>query len=441
MTETPDFKITIDQNEYLPPDGREVHAIVSIAANGAVDAAELRIWTPRSARLRFVKQVLPSVEDLTGKRKDVDPLSGDYPLGAWAAESRDYHICVELEPRDVGQVMRAAWIRLVVGDQVLASGNVLATWTHDVPLSGRINPAVAHYTGQAELAENIQLGLQAQKDGDLDTATTRLGRAVALAHESGEEAVARLLAMVVDVEDAATGTVRLRRNIGEGDEMLLDTRSTKTRRRRPRGGESRVRRRGAGDPAAVARGALTTPVRVYLSTGHDHQAVESALEELLEASGLEIFQRSPAVYGSWFRQFLARAKDGAPTVEESVSKLARGIELQALHRPQAEVDAQQADAVAKLMAALDKEENAAIQIGSILLVKVDNNYVVRTLTQLQLAHLERNPELFQDPATVLGQLQRALPSGGKSLCSCGSGKSVELCHPEDEPGSAAEMAN
>jgi hypothetical protein len=46
------------------------------------------------------------------------------------------------------------------------------------------------------------------------------------------------------------------------------------------------------------------------------------------------------------------------------------------------VDAKQADAIAKLMTALDKEENAAIQIGSLLLVKVDKNYVVRNFSWL-----------------------------------------------------------
>jgi hypothetical protein len=33
---------------------------------------------------------------------------------------------------------------------------------------------------------------------------------------------------VVEVDDAATGTVRLRTEIAEADEMALDTRSTKT---------------------------------------------------------------------------------------------------------------------------------------------------------------------------------------------------------------------
>jgi succinate dehydrogenase/fumarate reductase flavoprotein subunit len=87
---------------------------------------------------------------------------------------------------------------------------------------------VAHYTGQAELAEAIQEGLEASKRGDAETATARLGRAVALAHQAGNEDTARLLANVVDVVDEAAGTVRLKKKVTAADEMALDTRSTKT---------------------------------------------------------------------------------------------------------------------------------------------------------------------------------------------------------------------
>src|SRR5258708_39931707 len=109
--------------------------------------------------------------------------------------------------------MRAAWIKVVVGDAVEASGNVLAEWTDDEALSTRINPHVAHYTGQAELASAIQEGLQARKDGDVEVATARLGRAVKLATEAGNQAISALPGQGVDVEDPAAGTVRLKQNV------------------------------------------------------------------------------------------------------------------------------------------------------------------------------------------------------------------------------------
>jgi hypothetical protein len=217
----------------------DFRAMTEAAMGKAVADVLLRVWIPQAARLRFVKQVMPSVEDLTSMRRDAGPRAGDYPIGAWGQESRDYHICVEVPPGPVGQELRAAWVKLVLpgpdGEQVLATGNVLAEWTDDAARSTRINPRVAHYTGQAELADAIQEGLRARKDGDLDTATARLGRAVALAHESGNDAIASLLDKVVDVEDRATGTVRLRKNVDKVDEMSLDTRSSKTVRTRKGG--------------------------------------------------------------------------------------------------------------------------------------------------------------------------------------------------------------
>jgi hypothetical protein len=114
------------------------------------------------------------------------------------------------------------------GSEVLGQGLVRAVWTDNVELSSKISVGVAHYTGQAEMADLIQDGLEARKQGDEETATAKLGRAVKLAEESGNEGTARLLSKVVDVVDAATGTVRLKKAVADADEMALDTRSTKT---------------------------------------------------------------------------------------------------------------------------------------------------------------------------------------------------------------------
>jgi von Willebrand factor type A C-terminal domain len=193
----------------------------------------LRVWTPQQATVRFVKQVAPAIDDLTGRRVQSGPQSGDYPTGAWAlGESRDYHIGVQVSAAGAGQEMLAARVSLVAstpgGEQVLGTGLIKATWTEEDELSTRINPRVAHYTGQAELAEAIQEGLEAAKRGDEETATARLGRAVALAHQAGNQDTARLLSKVVEVVDEATGTVRLKKKVEAADEMALDTRSTKT---------------------------------------------------------------------------------------------------------------------------------------------------------------------------------------------------------------------
>jgi len=211
----------------------DFESMMQAAMGKQVADVALRIWTPLHAELRFVKQVAPAVDDLTGRRSQSGPQAGDYPTGAWGgAESRDYHVCVQVTPAGVGQEMLAARVSLVAGSEVLGQGLIRAVWTDDEALSTKINANVAHYTGQAELAQAIQDGLEARKRGDEDLATAKLGRAVALAERSGNEDTARLLAKVVEVVDAATGTVRLKKRVDDADEMALDTRSTKTVRTR-----------------------------------------------------------------------------------------------------------------------------------------------------------------------------------------------------------------
>jgi hypothetical protein len=208
----------------------DFESLVRQAMSRGVAEATLRLWAPQGSEVLFVRQVSPTVEDLTSRRVDVNPLTGAFPTGAWGDESRDYHVAVRVPPQPVGQERLAARVQLVVRDQVVSQGLVKARWSGDDALTTRIDPAVAHYTGQAELAEAIQEGLAAKAAGDEATATTKLGRAVALAAETGNDEATAKLRKVVDIDDADAGTVRLKRGIDKLDEMALDTASTKTTR-------------------------------------------------------------------------------------------------------------------------------------------------------------------------------------------------------------------
>ena len=194
----------------------------------------LRLWTPVGVEVQYVKQVAPAVHDLTARRTEAGPRAGDYPTGSWGDESREYHVCVRVPGASVGQEMLAARASLVLPGPAgepqppLAQGLVRAVWTDDLAASTAISPQVAHYTGQAELAQAIQQGLEARKMGDVDGATAKLGRAVQLASVSGNADTAKLLAKVVDVVDAVAGTVRLKAKVADADEMTLETRSTQT---------------------------------------------------------------------------------------------------------------------------------------------------------------------------------------------------------------------
>jgi hypothetical protein len=213
----------------------DFRAILEKAMTKNVSDVALRLWTPQSARVLFCKQVSPEIVDLSHRAKLVKPQIYDYPTGAWGNnESRDYHFCIEVQPGNVGDEMLAGRASLIYTDNgvetKVTEGRILATWTDDDAKSTKIDRRVAHYTGQAELAQTIQDGLEARAKGNDEVATAKLGKAVKIAHDSGNEATAKLLRTVVDIEDAEMGTVRLKKGVAKEDEMALETRSTKTTR-------------------------------------------------------------------------------------------------------------------------------------------------------------------------------------------------------------------
>jgi hypothetical protein len=206
----------------------DFRALMQTAMGKSTGNVSLRLWTPQGASVAFVRQVAPTVEELTDRALPVNPQTADYPTATWGRESRDYHLCINVNPGEVGDEMLAGRVSLVEGDETRATALVRAVWTDEQQLSTEINGKVAHYTGQVELAACIQEGIAARKQGDLATATFKLGRAVRLANESGHTDTMKLLQGVVEVDDAATGTIRLRRDVATVDEMSLDTRSTIT---------------------------------------------------------------------------------------------------------------------------------------------------------------------------------------------------------------------
>lgn len=213
----------------------DFQTILEKAMGKSVSSVSLRLWTPQGAAVKFCKEVSPAIVDLTGRAQQTKPQVRDYPTGAWGkGESRDFHFCVEVNPGRAGEEVlagRASLVYVLDGVEMKAAeGRILAIWTDDDAKSTKIDQRVAHYTGQAELADSIQAGLEAKARGEFDRATVLLGKAVKLAHDSGNEGTAKLLRSVVDVENADQGTVRLKSRISKEDEMALETRSTKTAR-------------------------------------------------------------------------------------------------------------------------------------------------------------------------------------------------------------------
>jgi len=161
------------------------------------------------------------------------------------------------------------------------------------------------------------------------------------------------------------------------------------------------------------------PITVYLD-GHDAESVkkvQAAIRQVIAEADWDLAFEGDGIPGSWFGRFFARSKE-ALTSEQTKAELRRierALEIQALHLPQSQIDAAQSDGVAKLITALANTSDALILIGSVLLIKVDGVLTVRNLTQVELAYIEHNKNLYKSPKDMLEELTRITPSAGISL--------------------------
>ncbi len=219
------------------------------ASSKALKDVRVRLWTPQGAGIAFVKQANPSLEDLTPRGRVVTPQVREFMTGSWGpGESRDFHVGIDVKPGGVSEEMLAArpslvWLESAAGawvekEEKPPAARIFATWTADDVQSSRIDPHVAHYTGQGELAAAIQQGLDLREQGNEAAATQLLGRAVKIAHESGNVDMTQRLAKVVEVVDVAAGTVRLKRDVSKAAAMdlELESRTTKRVKKAPAGG-------------------------------------------------------------------------------------------------------------------------------------------------------------------------------------------------------------
>jgi hypothetical protein len=211
------------------------------ASAKALKDVRLRLWTPQGATLAFVKQVNPTIDEMTGKATVISPQVREYMTGAWASgEARDFHVGIDVRQGAVGDEMLAArpsivylawqnsaWVEV---EEKPAEARLFANWTADDSLSSRIDHHVAHYTGQDELANAIQKGLELRAAGDEAGASHMLGKAVKLAHASHNTDMTHRLSKVVDVVDANSGTIRLKKDVHKAATMDLELESRTTKR-------------------------------------------------------------------------------------------------------------------------------------------------------------------------------------------------------------------
>ncbi|MGW6981630.1 protein kinase domain-containing protein [Streptomyces sp. NPDC054932] len=74
----------------------------------------LRVATPGGGQVRFVKQLTPAVDDLTGRGYQVGPSAGEYPIEVPDGESCEYHLLLDLPPGRHGDEVVAAELSIVL---------------------------------------------------------------------------------------------------------------------------------------------------------------------------------------------------------------------------------------------------------------------------------------------------------------------------------------
>src|SRR4029453_7234686 len=62
---------------------QEFAAMIQQSMSRGVADAQLRVWAPQGSQVVFVRQVAPTVEDLTNRRGEGNPLTGGFPTGFW----------------------------------------------------------------------------------------------------------------------------------------------------------------------------------------------------------------------------------------------------------------------------------------------------------------------------------------------------------------------
>ncbi|MBB3461202.1 hypothetical protein [Rhizobium sp. BK377] len=157
------------------------------------------------------------------------------------------------------------------------------------------------------------------------------------------------------------------------------------------------------------------PVRAYLSEGGEG-AIEkftTAVTGLLHSLGLYQSDEFPEEKGSWYKKWFAKTADALtqPEIQNRLERMERALELQGLGKPQAEIDEKLGAALEKIANATASEKQVAVQIGSILYVKLTGpdgtaSVAARSLSQAEMIALEKNQHLLMSPKDVFYNLYK-----------------------------------
>jgi len=153
------------------------------------------------------------------------------------------------------------------------------------------------------------------------------------------------------------------------------------------------------------------PVRVFLGEEKNTEEVEHSIMSLLDQLDSEFIEDYQAISGSWLKEWVARTfyNESNEELKKDLERARKAIEIQTLSLPQSEVDKNNSEAVLNILSAIKEQDNAAIQVGALLIVKnKDSNgqsqVAAKILNVNQLIALEQNPQWIAEPHILLERL-------------------------------------
>ena len=166
------------------------------------------------------------------------------------------------------------------------------------------------------------------------------------------------------------------------------------------------------------------PVTIYVDAAQERPTeVIDAVAQFCSAFGFQIVAEDEAKRGSWFQRFLARTSElfTVPEVRLRLRQAEHAVLTHGIQKQQSDIDKNQAEAAAALLESLASIPNAAIQIGSLLLIKTTDDVsgvrvFLRSLTLNEMVYLQENAHFLEQPRTVLRELSEYSKTDRQRKC-------------------------
>jgi uncharacterized protein YegL len=177
---------------------KEFFALVSRMVRTVATDVALQLWTPAGARILSLSQAYPNW--VKGEAAAVgDGHTWVVPVPPMTAkEHRDFVVHIELANVGAKVVACKPSIAYVAGTERIEEKAEQSNWmileqTQDLALSSRVDPIVAGYLGQGELANSVRAMTEALATGDIARAEKHRTEALELAQATGNVQMTQVL--------------------------------------------------------------------------------------------------------------------------------------------------------------------------------------------------------------------------------------------------------